>query len=197
MNRGYYYNNRSIQNGNTKHEIIDISDDDELRDRPPQKFNAHDLQEVKLRPVLCPPTSLESDDEAPPLDYNQPRFAPFYVKRGNGLSALHTECLEFTRVLEPYPQEIQVRNDIVAQITHYVQERYPDATVSVFGSFASNSFLPHGYASFDCRIGNCINVLSLRCLVHYLTFLKLVALFFISIYCCHHVYFCSCIEILT
>jgi DNA polymerase sigma len=95
------------------------------------------------------------EEENAEIDYKHPRFDPFYLARDPGFAPLHYECLEYLKVLEPYPQEVQVRRDIIAQITHHVQERYPDATVGVFGSFASGAFLPHGYFSDWTRCCAC------------------------------------------
>lgn len=130
-------------------EVFEISDEEEFpQQRGRSHISARDLQDVKLRPVSkedSDSSGSDSRNDEDKIDFNDPLFMPYRLKRTGQLSLLHLECLEYVRVLDPYPQEIQVRNDIVAQITHYVKERYPDASVSVFGSFASGSYLPHGY----------------------------------------------------
>eukprot|EP00871_Galdieria_phlegrea_P004891 jgi/Galph1/5402/GphlegSOOS_G4065.1 len=56
--------------------------------------------------------------------------------------ALHYEILEFVRFVSSTEDEVQKREALVNRITDIVRQLWPNATVHVFGSFATNLFLP-------------------------------------------------------
>lgn len=56
--------------------------------------------------------------------------------------ALHYEILELERFVSSTPEEREQRNQLVKRITDIVKQIWPKATVHVFGSFATNLYLP-------------------------------------------------------
>lgn len=56
---------------------------------------------------------------------------------------LTTEIEDFLRQVEPTEQSRRHRDDIVLEVTAAVRDCWPDARVEVYGSFATDLFLPH------------------------------------------------------
>lgn len=63
-----------------------------------------------------------------------------YHPEGN--IALHYEILEFERFMSPTREEEQVRRDLVRVVASIVRTLWPGARLEVFGSYATNLFLP-------------------------------------------------------
>lgn len=56
--------------------------------------------------------------------------------------ALHYEILEFERFVSSSLEETEKRKQLVERVTEIVQQIWPNSTVHVFGSFATNLYLP-------------------------------------------------------
>lgn len=56
--------------------------------------------------------------------------------------ALHFEILEFERFISPTHEEVSARAELVANVTAIVHTIWPMAKVEVFGSYATNLYLP-------------------------------------------------------
>jgi DNA polymerase sigma len=56
--------------------------------------------------------------------------------------ALHFEIIEFARFISPTRAEVEVRQNLVRTITSIVQTLWPQSRVEVFGSYATDLYLP-------------------------------------------------------
>jgi non-canonical poly(A) RNA polymerase PAPD5/7 len=86
-----------------------------------------------------------------PANYDSTRDLPPWMKeyvdyhQVNLLVALHNEIIAFCKLMEPRPDEIQERQELVNRFTALVKETFsddPDCRVDVFGSQATGLFLP-------------------------------------------------------
>ncbi len=57
-------------------------------------------------------------------------------------AGLHHEISDCYEYLKPRPSEVRMRADVITRVTHIIRNRWPHATVSVFGSFCNYLFLP-------------------------------------------------------
>lgn len=71
-----------------------------------------------------------SGETLPPWMTNAPRQGP---RRVNPLVALHNEIIDFCRLMEPTPHEIQERQDLV--------ERFTKVAYTAFGKDKASSFI--------------------------------------------------------
>ncbi|THU80627.1 hypothetical protein K435DRAFT_831962 [Dendrothele bispora CBS 962.96] len=62
----------------------------------------------------------------------------------NVAELLHMEVEAFTKWISPSPIEDEIRSLLVTWITRVITQRFPDATVLPFGSYATKLYLPTG-----------------------------------------------------
>lgn len=60
----------------------------------------------------------------------------------NTAIALHEEIRDFIKYIDPTPEEIAMRQEVVRRIANVVYSLWPQAKVEVFGSMAAELFLP-------------------------------------------------------
>lgn len=88
------------------------------------------------------------DNDEPPVDTDLPAWLigddAIEAVRFNPDShiALHYEILEFERYMSPTKTEEQTRQALVETVKSIVQTLWPQSSVEVFGSYATNLFLP-------------------------------------------------------
>ncbi|KAM7201581.1 hypothetical protein V8F20_004809 [Naviculisporaceae sp. PSN 640] len=73
--------------------------------------------------------------------------SPWFDKNGwqpNGRIALHQEIVDFYNYVRPRQFEHDIRQGLVKDLANFVRQRYRDAEVYPFGSFASDLYLPTG-----------------------------------------------------
>lgn len=55
---------------------------------------------------------------------------------------LHEEICDCYDYMKPRPSEVRMRADVITRVTHIITNRWPHATVSVFGSVWNSLYLP-------------------------------------------------------
>lgn len=75
-----------------------------------------------------------------------PRLPPWMTQnhhpRSNHLVALHNEIVGFCKLMEPHPEEMKQRDDLVKRFTVLARKVFKDCQVDVFGSQATGLCLP-------------------------------------------------------
>lgn len=88
----------------------------------------------------------ELEDSTRPYDAQRdlPPWMPAYVnrKRTNHLVALHNEIVGFCKLMEPRPEEMKQRADLVERFTTLAKSVFEGCQVDVFGSQATGLCLP-------------------------------------------------------
>lgn len=83
-----------------------------------------------------------------PLRLMGPRFAdvPPWLRdsaeRKDGLPSLHDEIISFCKWVSPSAEEKQMREDVIARISKVVETLWPSVQLRVFGSCATDIYLP-------------------------------------------------------
>ena len=77
------------------------------------------------------------------LPYNG-RISPCWKLREYEVNSLglHEEILDFCKYISPRPSEEMMRNEVVQRVRGVIQNKWPEATVEVFGSFNTGLYLP-------------------------------------------------------
>jgi non-canonical poly(A) RNA polymerase PAPD5/7 len=80
----------------------------------------------------------------PPWVDNDRTMSATDSRRFHPLAVLHNEIVGFVRLMEPLPEEIQQREELVKAVEKLILETFPDevTAVEVFGSQATGLFLP-------------------------------------------------------
>lgn len=79
----------------------------------------------------------ETDDDLPPWMLRHPD-----PKRTHLLTSLHNEIVSFCQLIEPLPEEITAREQLVKRIEKLVKQIFANGEIDVFGSQATGLFLP-------------------------------------------------------
>lgn len=77
---------------------------------------------------------------------------------------LHDEIIAFVAWLEPRPEEITARQEVVSRVSKVVSGRFRDAIVTVFGSVAHDLSFPDGCVSLPLSVQISTLACGLRCL---------------------------------
>jgi DNA polymerase sigma len=64
------------------------------------------------------------------------------------LTPLHIECQSLANILFPLPEETEVRDRTIRQITDSIYNFWHGIRINVFGSYANNIHTPLGYFYF-------------------------------------------------
>lgn len=91
----------------------------------------------------------EENDQAFGAVYDRQRDLPPWMttqhvnhERSNLLVALHNEIVGFCKLMEPHPEEMKERDDLVQRFTVLAKKVFKDCQVDVFGSQATGLCLP-------------------------------------------------------
>lgn len=96
------------------------------------------------------PTSAAVLDQVPWLGSIQTITSPFL--------RLHQEIAQFCRYLQPSPQESKARQEAVDRVAEIVKCIWPTADVEVFGSYATNIYLPTSDIDAVVLKSGCTNI---------------------------------------
>ena len=83
----------------------------------------------------------KTGEELPPWLLNKERTEQILYAHDSSV-ALHYEILEFSDFLKPTLAEVRARDELIVIIESVVSQLWPEATVTVFGSYATDLFLP-------------------------------------------------------
>lgn len=94
-----------------------------------------------------PPTQKFEFPTKPEFDYEVEKLiAPWLSIRTSLILSprlkLHNEIIEFCKMIEPKPQDIENRKKALAGITKLIEEKIDGAKVYPFGSYITNLYLP-------------------------------------------------------
>ena len=72
------------------------------------------------------------------------KLSPCWKSKEYNINAigLHEEILDFYRYISPRPCEDVMRKEVVERVTSIIKNKWPEATVEVFGSFNTGLYLP-------------------------------------------------------
>jgi len=72
------------------------------------------------------------------------KLSPCWKSKEYNINAigLHEEILDFYRYISPRPCEDVMRKEVVERVTGIIKNKWPEATVEVFGSFNTGLYLP-------------------------------------------------------
>lgn len=70
------------------------------------------------------------------------QFSSIELTFVKGTTRLHNELIAFLKEVTPREDEIQMRNEIIDQISTAIRSLWRGVIVNVFGSFDSNTYLP-------------------------------------------------------
>lgn len=72
------------------------------------------------------------------------RTAAAIVNEPDDTNRLHSEVVAFHRYVSPTPTEQALRESVVESMRRAIRDRWDEADVRAFGSFATGLYLPHG-----------------------------------------------------
>lgn len=113
-------------------------DDDNVT--PPPKDEAVLSSGVDV-PLECEFTEEPVDSGLPPWLVGEDAIEAVRYNPDSHL-ALHYEILEFERYMSPTQSEASTRQALVETVTSIIQALWPESRVEVFGSYATNLYLP-------------------------------------------------------
>jgi non-canonical poly(A) RNA polymerase PAPD5/7 len=99
--------------------------------------NDSDSPEEDVDEDMDTSTSSEDDPLPPWIEHHD-----IGLQKAHAATALHNEIVQFVRLMEPMPEEIRQREDLVKRVEELVHRTFDNAQVHVFGSQATGLFLP-------------------------------------------------------
>lgn len=126
----------------------DAEDEDAGAGAEPPSLAADLLSDYVTMGLLADPAAAgeaaaaDSDGDGPPPEL--PRAPWLSALRGisSPMLRLHQELVEFNRFVAPSEEEAAARRAAIGRIQDVVRSIWPDASVEVFGSFATGLYLP-------------------------------------------------------
>jgi len=112
--------------------------------------SATNTEITQPRPPLPPLPAAAVLDQVPWLDSIQTITSPFL--------RLHQEIVQLCRYLQPSPQESKARQEAVDRVAEIVKCIWPTADVEVFGSYATNIYLPTSDIDAVVLRSGCTNI---------------------------------------
>lgn len=98
-----------------------------------QKSKSKGTDETEISTSEC----IENDHMAPWMNESEG------YNHMNLYLCLHEEILDFVHFISPHEEELQARENLIAQMKDLVSKLWPNAAVETFGSHETQMFLPH------------------------------------------------------